>query len=213
MICAITPPIDAPTTCARSMPSASSTSIASCAIRTRSYGPGGASECPVPRLSIAMQRWLRPNAPRWSAQPRAFMPRPWIISTGEPSRLPQTSYAMRTPSLATISLTRPRICSLEQTRNRVAHRLAEARGGERIVGVVRDRAASPADRSARATDRSQCRAGRPASPRPARSARSSSPGAAGGAGFPRRGAARWARAGPRRGCRRAGTRACRARSR
>ena len=71
MICAITPPIDAPTTCARSMPSASSTSIASSAIRTRSYGPGGASEWPVPRLSSAMQRCRRPNAPRCSAQPAA----------------------------------------------------------------------------------------------------------------------------------------------
>ena len=60
----------------------------------------------MPRLSIAMQRWFRPNAPRWSAHPRAFMPRPWISSTGEPSRAPQASYAMRTPSLVTISLTR-----------------------------------------------------------------------------------------------------------
>ena len=41
MIWAMTPPIDAPITCARSTPSASSTATASRAICSSEYGPGG----------------------------------------------------------------------------------------------------------------------------------------------------------------------------
>src|SRR5690242_8101821 len=99
-----------------------------------------------------MQRWRRPNAPRWSAHARAFIPRPWIISTGVPSRAPHSSYAIRTPSLVVISLTgpaygesRPRLG--EQLRHRVAHRFREAGRRERVVGVVgvrqRDERAEP----------------------------------------------------------------------
>ena len=43
MICAITPPIDAPITCARSTPSASRTASASSAICSSEYGPSGRS--------------------------------------------------------------------------------------------------------------------------------------------------------------------------
>ena len=56
MIWAMTPPIDAPMTWARSTPSASRTAIASRAIWSSEYGPGGLSERPMPRLSRAKQR-------------------------------------------------------------------------------------------------------------------------------------------------------------
>src|SRR5579862_141558 len=65
------------------------------------------------------------------------MPRPWISRTGEPSRAPQASYAMRTPSLVTIALTGSTYRLLEELRDRVSHCLAETRRGERVTRVVR----------------------------------------------------------------------------
>src|SRR5262245_26867277 len=144
MIWAMTPPIDAPTMCARSMPSASSTAIASAAMWARSYGPGGASEWPVPRLSSAMQRCRRPNAPRCKPHPRWSTPSPWMRSTGEPSRRPHTLYAISTPSEVRVApiTTRAyfrvsRSARFEERADRTAHRVGEPRRRERLGGIVR----------------------------------------------------------------------------
>src|SRR2546423_13465018 len=48
---------------------------------------------------------------RWSAQPRESVPRPWMSKTGGPSRRPQTSYAISTPSSAVTCSTAPSACS------------------------------------------------------------------------------------------------------
>ena len=77
----------------------------------------------------------RPKAPCWRPHAAAFIPRPWIISTGVPDFLPHVSYAMRTPSL------RDSICAhvlevvpvFEQLGHRVAHGLAEARPRARRI--------------------------------------------------------------------------------
>jgi len=87
----ITPPIDAPTTWARSIPQASSTSIASSAIRSSEYGPSGLSLRPAPRLSKAMTRKNGAKAMRCRSQPCLSVPSPWMNSTAGRLANPQVS--------------------------------------------------------------------------------------------------------------------------
>ena len=69
IVCTIIPPIDAPTTCARSMPSASSTAMPSAAMSEREYGTGGAA-APLSRaLKSSAMSTATPS--RWDDRPQS----------------------------------------------------------------------------------------------------------------------------------------------
>ncbi len=87
----IAPPIDAPTTCAASTPTASRTAMASSAICSRLYAPCGLSLRPAPRLSRAIVRCVHASAMRCRSQACLSAPRPWINSTGGPPGRPVTA--------------------------------------------------------------------------------------------------------------------------
>ena len=101
-ISAITPPIDTPTTSARSISSSSSTSTASWGFRSKSYGPAGTSEEPVRGCQARRRRCRRPNRPALQRPTTHVHADPWIISTGDRSRpqAPAGSTPILTPSLA-----------------------------------------------------------------------------------------------------------------
>ena len=90
-ICAIAPPIDAPTTCAASTPASSSTAIASSAICSRLYRPNGLSLRPAPRLSKAIDA-VAPRQARTAACPSRACRR-----RGPGSSAPPARSAHRTP--------------------------------------------------------------------------------------------------------------------
>src|SRR5207247_404443 len=79
--CAMAPPSESPTTCARSTPAASSTARASPASCRDVYGPGGASLCPTPRLSGASSRCVCEKSASCTAQAAAAPLRPCSQTT------------------------------------------------------------------------------------------------------------------------------------
>ena len=120
IVWAIMPPIDAPTTCARSIPRASISPIVSPAMSVRRYGP--AIDAPLVRAVIASITFGTPSAsslverptsrlskrttrcPRSasiahnsSSQKTSETPRPITRSSGRPSRGPISSYAISRP--------------------------------------------------------------------------------------------------------------------
>jgi len=81
---AIIPPMEAPTICAATIPSASSNCTDSDAICFTEYGPSGTSLLPAPRLSKRTSRCCASSSGTCRAHDSVLLPRPDMNNTGTP---------------------------------------------------------------------------------------------------------------------------------